>query len=303
MRVLVAGATGFVGRVIVRQLLEAGNEVVVLTRNIAKAAITLGSQCQYVQWSDVTQLPPMEAFDKVEGIVNLMGEGIADKKWDEDRKKQIYHSRIDSTARLVECIKAMPVRPKVLVSTSAIGVYGDRDSEEISESSSLGNDFLAGVCKDWESEAMKARSFGTRVVIIRAGVVLGRGGGALKKMLPVFKLGVGGKVGTGQQYMSWIHIEDLAGMFVESLKNSSIEGEYNGTAPYPATNAEFSKALGRVLKRPTLAPAPAFALKAVLGEMANILLTGQKVLPKKFVEQRFRYRYPTLEMALKETAY
>ncbi len=303
MKVLVTGATGFVGKVLVRQLLDSGNEVVVLTRNIAKAAISLGSQCKYIQWSNNNELPPQEAFDGVDGVINLMGEGIADKKWDEERKKRIYHSRIDGTARLVEAINALKIKPKVFVSTSAIGVYGDRGNEEITETSSMGTDFLANVCKDWETEAKKIKNIGVRVVIIRVGVVLGRGGGALKKMLPIFKLGAGGPIGTGKQYMSWIHIEDLGSMFIEALKNVLIEGEYNGTAPYPATNAEFSKALGKVLKRPAFAPAPAFALKAIFGEMSTVILSGQKVLPRKFTEKKFHYRYPTLEMALKETAF
>lgn len=303
MRVVVTGATGFVGKRVVKQLLEGGDEVVVLTRNIAKAALTLGSKCKYYQWLDTSANPPVEAFKGVDGIINLMGEGIADKRWDENQKKKIYDSRILSTGKLIDTIRELPVKPKVMVSTSAVGVYGNRDNEEISEDSSLGSDFLAGVCKDWEREVNKAATFGVRVAIIRTGVVLGRGGGALKKMLPIFKLGAGGPVGNGKQYMSWIHIDDLASMYVEALKNNSVQGPLNGTAPYPATSKEFAKTLGKTLHRPAFAPAPAFALKMVFGEMSAVLLEGQKVLPLKFKEKKFRYRYPTLEMALKETAY
>jgi uncharacterized protein len=303
MKILVTGGTGFVGRVLIKELQTAGHQVVVLTRNIPKAALTLGSSCQYFQWLHSDSLPPAQAFDGVDGVINLMGEGIADKKWDEEQKKKIYNSRIDGTAKLVEAIAALPKKPRVLVSTSAIGIYGNRGSEEIKEESDLGTDFLSDVCKDWEREANRALDLGLRVAIMRVGVVLGRKGGALKKMLPIFKLGAGGPVGAGTQYMSWIHVEDLARMYVEAITNDSIKGPYNCTAPYPATNAQFTKELGRVLKRPAFMPAPAFALKIVFGEMSTVLLDGQKVLPTHFKEKKFRYQYPTLEMALKETAY
>lgn len=303
MKVLVTGATGFVGKRVVEQLLDNGIEVVVVTRNIAKAALSLGSKCKYYQWLNTLEKPPVEAFNGVDGIINLMGEGIADKRWDEAQKQKIYESRIVSTQKLLDVIKELPVKPKVMVSTSAVGVYGDRQDEEISEESAVGNDFLAGVCKDWEREANKASELGMRVAIIRTGVVLGRGGGALKKMLPIFKLGAGGPVGSGQQYMSWIHVDDLASMYVEALKNDTIKGPLNGTAPYPATSKDFAKTLGKTLHRPAFAPAPAFAIKLAFGEMSDVLLKGQKVLPLKFKEKKFRYRYPTLEMALKETAF
>lgn len=303
MKVLVTGASGFVGRVIVRQLIDAGDEVVVLTRNVAKAALNLGSKCQYIQWADTTTPPPLDAFNGVEGVVNLMGENLADKKWDEEQKKRIHDSRTIGTAVLIEAISKLEKKPRVLVSTSAVGIYGHRNSEDLNEASKLGDDFLATVCKDWESEANKARDLGLRVVTIRAGVVLGRNGGALQKMLPVFKLGLGGPLGSGNQYMSWIHVEDVAAMYVEALKNNNLQGPCNATAPYPATNAEFSKLLGKTLKRPACLKAPRFAVKLVAGEMSEMVLEGQKVLPTKFKEQKFRFRYPTLEMALKETAF
>jgi uncharacterized protein (TIGR01777 family) len=302
MKVVVTGATGFVGRVIVKQLLSAGDEVVVLTRNVAKAAISLGSSCRYFQWDDINSAPPVEAFEGADGVLNLMGENIA-SRWDEQQKKKIYNSRINGTRRLVEVLEKLPNRPKVFVSASAIGIYGNRGPEDINEESALADDFLGKLCKDWENEAHKARNYGLRVVIIRTGVVLGRGGGALQKMLPIFKMGLGGPVGSGNQYMSWIHIEDLASMYVEALKNNSVKGILNGTAPYPSTNTDFSKMMGKILRRPAFLPAPAFAMKIAFGEMSQILLEGQKVLPVKFKEMNFRYRYPTLEMALKETAY
>lgn len=303
MKVLITGGTGFVGKVIVRQLLESGDEVVVLTRNVAKAALALGSKCKYYQWSDTQTEPPLEAFQGVDGIINLMGESIASKKWDEPQKEAIRSSRIVGTAKLLEGVKKSGQKPRVLVSTSAVGIYGSRGAEEINEESPLGNDFLASVCKDWEAEALKAKSLNMRVAIVRVGVVLGRGGGALSKMLPIFKLGLGGPAGDGKQFMSWIHVEDLATMYIECLKKDVYQGVYNATAPYPATNADFTKALSRVLHRPAFFKAPAFAMKALMGDMSSIILEGQKVLPVKMKEKNFRFRYPTLEMALKETAY
>lgn len=304
MKVLITGATGFVGQTIVKELLSSGNEVVVLSRNIARAAFILGNECEYFQWSNsISELPPKEAFDGVDAVINLMGAGIADKRWDEERKKMIYDSRVLGTRNLVEGMKALKTRPKSFVSASAVGIYGNRNGEDLTENSQFGDDFLAHVCKDWEAEAMKAKELGIRTGVIRTGVVLGRNGGALKRMLPVFKMGVGGQLGTGEQYMSWIHLIDLAHMYIEFISKTDLEGPYNGTAPYPATNLYFTKALGKTLKRPTFAKAPAFALKAVLGEMSTMLLGGQKVLPRRFKEEGFRYRYPTLEMALKETAF
>lgn len=303
MKVLVTGATGFVGKVVVRQLLEAGEQVVVLTRNIPKAALTLGSQCEYFQWADTNELPDVAAFKGVDAVINLMGEGIADKKWTDEQKKIIYNSRINGTQKLVEVISKLEKKPSVFVSTSAIGIYGNRGPEELTEESSTGSDFLAHLCTEWEKEASKVKEHVKRLILIRVGVVLGHNGGALKKMLLPFKLGLGGPLGSGNQYMSWIHVEDLAGMYVEALKNESLNGIFNGTAPYPATNKEFTTTLGKTLKRPTVLPAPAFAIKAIFGEMSTVLLDGQKVLPKKFKDINYRYRYPTLEMALKETAY
>ncbi len=303
MKVLVTGASGFVGRRVVAQLLAKKHEVVVLTRNLAKAAIVLGSQCKYVQWIDTHELPPATAFDGVDAVINLMGENIGGKKWDETQKKKIYDSRITSTRLLVEGMKNLSKKPGALISASAIGIYGNRGDEVLDENAPQGNDFLAGVCRDWETEANKAQEMKMRVVILRTGVVLGKGGGALKKMLPVFKLGLGGRLGSGKQYMSWIHVDDLAAMYVQAAEDPTMSGVYNAVSPYPATNAEFTKALGRRLKRPTLFTAPEFAIRKALGEMSTIILEGQKVVPTRFKEKKFQFKSATLEKTLKETAY
>jgi uncharacterized protein (TIGR01777 family) len=302
MKILITGATGFVGSVIVQELLASGDEVVVLTRSMSNAALTLGSRVKYFYWGDYRTAPPAEAFAGVDGVINLMGETIS-KRWDAKAKKEIYDSRIVATRSLVEGMRGLAQKPKAFVSASAIGFYGNRGAEELDESSAAGSDFLAKVCKDWEKEANQARDLGIRLAIIRIGVVLGRKGGALAKMLPIFRMGVGGKVGSGKQYMSWIHVKDLAGMFIEAVKNPLVDGVLNGTAEAPATNAEFTKVLGRAIGRPTLFPAPAAAMKLMFGEMSTLILDGQKVLPKQFLKRRYHYKYPTLEKALRETAY
>ncbi len=305
MKVLVTGATGFVGRVIVRQLLETGDQVTILTRHVPKAALLLGSRCRYFQWNGVEEAAPLEAFEGQDAVINLMGEGLAEKRWTDEQKRRLRDSRVLGTRRVVEAMRqAGDKGPKTLVSTSAVGIYGPHGNEELDEGAQTASDFLGGLCQDWESEARAAEGFGARVVLIRVGVVLGRGGGALSKMLPVFKLGAGGPLGSGRQWMSWIHVEDVAAMFVRAAREKNFKGAYNATAPYPVTNSEFSKVLGKVLRRPAFLPAPAFAVKSALGEMSTILLDGQRVLPKRMhAEAHFHYRYPTLEMALKETAY
>jgi uncharacterized protein len=297
MKVVVTGATGLVGKVLVRQLLEAGDEVIVLTRNPTKANLILGNKCHYHQWINTQELPPSEALEGAEAVINLMGETISER-WSEQHKKRVYDSRVIGTRRLVEAIEKCSNKPNVLVSTSAVGIYGNRGTEDITESSSLADDFLARVCKDWETEANKASAIGLRVAIIRVGVVLGRGGGALAKMLPIFKLGGGGPVGSGAQMMSWVHVEDVAAMFIEGARNKSLSGAFNGTAPAPVSNAEFSKTLGKVLHRPAFMPAPAFAMKIAFGEMSQILLEGAKVLPSRFMQQNFPFRFPQLTSAL-----
>lgn len=300
MKILVTGATGFVGHVLVEKLLENGHEVAVLTRNVGRAALKLGSKCQYFQWTSTSSLPPAEAFSGVNSVINLMGDNLSQGRWTSEKKKKIFNSRIDGTSNLVAQIKKLGIKLDSFVSTSAIGIYGPRGAEEITEESELGDDFLSHVCKSWEKKAMLLKD-DTRVCLLRVGVVLGEGGGALEKMLPVFKLGLGGPLGNGRQIMSWVQRDDLAQMYLEAATNPKYEGVFNATAPYPLSNKEFSRVLGKVLKRPVLAPAPSCAIKLAFGEMSTILLDGQKVIPKKLKAQDFHFKYPTLEMALKET--
>jgi uncharacterized protein (TIGR01777 family) len=300
MKVLVTGATGVVGREVVRGLLKKGHQVHVLTRHTTKANLLLGGQVQYFLYPSVDEKIPAEAMQGVAAVINLMGEGIADKRWSDEQKQKLIHSRVQGTKQLVEAMKLANV--KVLASASAVGIYGSRSSEELNEKSALGNDFLATLCQKWEKEALHAESFGARVAVIRIGIVLSREGGALSKMLPIFKLGGGGPLGSGHQWMSWVHVHDLANMFIEAVENKSLSGAYNGTAPYPVINKEFTKVLGKVLRRPAFAPAPGFMIKLVFGEMSQILLEGQKVLPQRFKDAHFHFKFSTLEMALKDTA-
>jgi uncharacterized protein (TIGR01777 family) len=300
MKILLTGATGFIGRSLVTELLKENHEVNVLTRNVANAALLLSNRCHYFYWDTKVTIPET-AFKGVDVVINLMGEGIADKKWSDDQKKLIYNSRIDGTRKLVEAIAQLKVKPKAFISTSAIGIYGDRGEETIKEDSKLGDDFLARLCKDWENEANKAQELGLRVAIIRVGIVVGNKGGVLKKMVPPFKFGVGGRIGSGRQYMSWIFVEDLARMFIWLANHKDARGIYNGTAPYPETNKQFSKVLASLLNRPALFPAPESLITKIFGEMSVILLGGQKVLPSKFQAEDFRFKSPSLEIALKQS--
>jgi uncharacterized protein (TIGR01777 family) len=299
MKYLLTGATGFVGKVLVSKLLAGGDEVSILSRNPAAVVLSFQGKCKGFMWSDMNSVPPAEAFENVDVVINLMGEGVAEKRWTEDQKKKIYDSRINGTKKLIEQIAMLKQKPKTFISASAIGIYGTRNAEELTEESSLGADFLATVCKDWETETFKAQNLGLRTAVIRIGVVLGKNGGALSKMLPIFKLGAGGPLGSGKQVMSWIHIEDLASMFIFVAKNNQLKGIFNGTSPSPKNNKEFSKILGSVLKRPAFAPAPGFMMKLAFGEMSVILLEGQKVLPKNMEKAGFEFKFPSLENAFK----
>ncbi len=291
MHVLVTGGTGFIGRALCQQLVRAGHEPCVLTRSPAKAA---------VEMPGVQSIEHLEQAGPIEAVVNLAGEPLADGRWTAQRKQEFRDSRIGTTQRLLQWIEAQPVRPRVLVSGSAIGYYGPRDDAPVNEDAPAGSDFAAQLCRDWEAEALLAQALGLRVCTVRIGVVLGKDGGALAKMLPPFKLGAGGPMGDGRQWMSWVHRQDLVRLILWLLEHEHTQGAYNGTAPNPLRNRDLAHTLGKVLHRPAVLPTPAIALKLMFGEMSTLLLTGQQVVPVRAQAEGFVFEHPELEAALRD---
>jgi uncharacterized protein (TIGR01777 family) len=287
---LITGGSGFIGSALCRSLVADGQRVTVLTRDAARARSRLPPQVAPVETLQ-------EACD-VDAIVNLAGENLAAGRWTAARKREFVHSRVGTTRRLLEWIALQVRKPRVLVSGSAVGWYGPRSDEELTEDGTAGADFSARLCQEWEAEAMKAEAFGLRVCRVRIGIVLDADGGALKQMLLPFRLGVGGRMGDGRQWMSWIARADLVALIRWLSDNADASGPYNATAPAPVTNAQFAQALGAALHRPALLPMPAFALKLLFGEMADLLLTGQRVVPARATAAAFRFRHAALPSAL-----
>lgn len=298
MKVLVTGGTGFVGRSLVKKLVENNHEVILLTRNSEAAKQALPFPLKIFKWDPEAFTPPKEAYDNIDAIVHLAGESIAAGRWNDKQKNRIMNSRVLSTRNLLTGLIASGAKPKVLVLASAIGIYGDRGNETLLENSPQGIGFLADVCRAWEKEGSQPGLPSIRTVNLRIGVVLGKEGGALAKLIPLFKLGAGGPVGSGKQWMSWIHKEDLVEMILFSLSHENISGPINAVAPNPATNAQFSSALGKALNRPAFMPAPAIALKIALGEMSELVLASQKVEAKKITDCSFVFKYPKVQEAL-----
>ena len=295
MKALVTGATGFVGK----RLLGLLDRPVVLSRDPGRAARSIGpSAGRIVGWDPLAGPPPAEAFDGVDVVFHLAGESVAEGRWTTEQKRRILESRTVGTCHLVAGIAAAAARPAVLVSASAVGYYGDRGDDEITEAEGPGRDFLADVCVAWEKEAFAARDLGLRVVTARTGIVLGAGGGALAKMLLPFKLGAGGPLGNGRQWMPWIHVTDLARLYLHGAEAAGIVGPMNAVAPNPVRNSEFTRALARQLHRPAFLPAPYFGLRLAFGEFAKVLFDSQRVIPRVALESGFRYRYPDLAGAL-----
>jgi uncharacterized protein (TIGR01777 family) len=301
MRVAVTGATGMIGATLVRALVARGDEVTALSRNAEQASAALGVPAE--TWADPkAEPPPLDALRGHDGVVHLLGEVIA-QRWSDEVKREIRESRVLSARNLVDALGELEPeeRPRVLVSGSGAGWYGHRGDERLDESAPVpGDDFLAQLCVDWEAEARRAEALGVRVVLNRTGVVLSESGGALEKMLPFFKAGIGGPVAGGRQYVPWVHVDDVVGATIFALEHDEVSGPVNVTAPEPVTNRELSKALGRVLRRPAFAPVPALAVKTLYGEMAEIVITGQRAVPGQLTELGYVFSQPELEPALRD---
>jgi len=293
---LITGGSGFIGSRLVPVLSGQGYAVTALTRYPEKTARHFNQTV-----STIKQLDVLDSSNFYDVVINLAGQGIADKRWTSAIKKQLRESRLLSTQKLIDYLQTTQRKPELLISGSAIGYYGDQGKKNIDEKSSCGSGFSSKLCLDWEHEAQRAEALGIRTCYLRTGIVLGENGGALSKMLPAFKLGLGGPMGNGQQWMSWIHIDDLIGIILHVINNKDIKGAVNGTAPNPVTNKVFSSTLARVLKRPAFFPMPAFVLKLMLGEMAQeLLLSGQRVMPKKMLDAAYDFQYAELEDALRK---
>lgn len=299
MRLILTGGTGFIGTALRETLTQKGHEVVILTRQASRENQP-GVRIRYTYWNPPYGGAWERELDGVEGVINLAGEPILGKRWTSEQKQKIAESRANATRTLVTAIRSAKRKPLFLLNASAIGYYGPRGNEELTEESPRGNGFLAEICEKWEAEATRAEESGLRVVKIRIGIVLEKGGGALAKMLPSFQLGLGGPLGSGNQWMSWIHRKDLAGLIHFLIEKKEIRGAVNATAPVPVTMKEFSETLGRVLRRPAIFPVPGFAVKLLMGEASEILLKGQRVLPKRVLASGYSFQFPKLEPALKE---
>jgi uncharacterized protein len=299
MRVLVTGASGFLGSAVCDALLARGDETVGLTRDPQRARQG-NPTVTWHAWNPAAERPPASALEGVDGVVNLVGEPI-DQRWTEAAKQRIRDSRERSTKNLVDAISATEPRPKTLVSQSAVGYYGDRGEAVVDESTGPGSTFDAEVCVAWEAAAREAEKVGVRVVVVRSGLVLDPEHGLLKQLLLPFKLGVGGPLAGGGQYMPWIHVDDEVRLLLWALDTDGASGTYNATAPNPVTNREFSKALGRVLGRPAVIPLPKLALKVRFGgELGEVAAGGQRTIPRRALDAGFEFRHPELEPALSD---
>ncbi len=298
MKAVIAGGTGLVGQYLIQALVQKGYQVVLLSRSSAKIRLASRPQVETVVWDGRFLGAWAACLEGADAVINLCGEGIADKRWSAKQKEKLRASRLDSTCAIVQAIEKCKIKPKVLVNASAIGFYGSVPEGEVDESHHRGNGFLADLCVEWEEVAQQAMRHGVRVVLPRIGIVLEERKGALAKIIPPFLWGIGGPLGSGEQWFPWVHIQDLVGMILFSIKHESIEGAFNACSPHPVRMKEFCSILGKVLKRPSWAPVPEFLLKVLLGEMAEMLLGGQRAVPRKMLEAGFRFRQPGLEASL-----
>ncbi len=300
MRIFITGGTGLVGSALVDALIGRGDQPLVLSRDARWAAERLGPDVLIVEGDPQEYGDWAEKLDGCHAVVNLAGEPVFGKRWSSYQKDRLWASRVNSTANLVRAIGSASSPPRVLLNASAIGIYGDVPEGEVTEASPQGDDFLASLCGEWEKAAKPASQNGVRVVLVRIGVVLARDGGALRQMLLPFKLGLGGPVGFGRQWVSWIHLDDLVRVFLTALDDSSLEGVVNATAPRPVRNKELSKSLARALRRPCLFPIFPFLLRILFGEVAYIITTGQMVMPTKLQEQGFEFNFSTCADAMND---
>jgi uncharacterized protein (TIGR01777 family) len=297
VRVLVTGASGFIGSALCDALLARGDSVVGFTRDPQRARSTNPSVVWHA-WEPTLERPPRAAFEGVDGVVNLVGEKI-NQRWTEDSKRRIMESRRTGTRNLIGAIAGLERKPKVLVNQSAIGFYGDRGDAIVDESTESGEGYDAEVVREWEAAARAAEAIGVRLVIVRTGHVLDPSGGLLGELLTPFKLGVGGPIAGGRQYMSWVHIDDEVGILLWALDNEKVSGVVNSTAPNPVTNREFSRAIGRALRRPAVTPVPGFVLDLKFGsEFGRVLRGGQRVMPRRVLDLGYEFRYPEIDGAL-----
>lgn len=294
MKLTLTGATGFLGARLTERLLECGHTVHALAR---RRPASLPPAVQFSVWNSTDGEPPPESLAGAGAVIHLAGEPVA-QRWTPEAKRRIRGSRVDGTRHLVNALSTQSRRPQVLISASAIGVYGSRGDESLTERSTPGDDFLAQIVLDWEQAAGLAESLGIRVALLRTGMVLGQEGGALAKMLTPFRLGVGGRIGSGKQWMSWIHIDDWINLILFAIEQPAVRGPVNATAPNPVTNTEFTAALSAALHRPAMFPVPQFAVKLLFGEMASVILASQRVIPKAAQSAGFRFQYPELKPAL-----
>jgi uncharacterized protein len=303
MKVAVTGATGFVGSRLVDRLQSEGHQILVLTRNAANATRLFPTAAfpnvEIVAYSPLASGEWQRSISGCDAVVNLAGAPIAESRWTAERKQEISDSRKMGTRKIVEAIAQANPKPSVLINSSAIGYYGTSETATFEESAKPGSDFLAQVCQDWENEAERVKALGVRLVILRTGIVLGMGGAIAKMLLP-FKLFAGGPIGSGKQWFSWIHRDDLVNLILQALTQTDMAGTYNATAPNPVRMSELCQALGQVMNRPSWLPVPDFALEALLGDGAIVVLQGQQVLPKRTETTGFKFTYPTVKPALEE---
>lgn len=301
MKVVVAGGTGLVGTYLVQALVQSGHQVFLLSRGFKKNNLAINPQVETVVWDGRSVGAWGSCLEGADAVINLCGEGIADKRWSRQQKEKLRASRLDSTRVIVQAIEKCTLKPKVLVNASAVGFYGSVLEGEVDESHHRGHGFLADLCVEWEEAALQSMRHGVRVVLPRIGIVLEEKKGALAKMVPPFQWGIGGPLGSGKQWFPWVHIQDLVGMILFAIQRADVAGPFNACAPNPVRMKDFCASLGKVLDRPSWASVPGFVLYLLLGEMASMLLGGQRAVPKKILKAGFHFRYPVLESALLST--